>query len=69
MHIVDVLDGCGKAWSPLVGPFLSVLAQTGIETALHLCRGSASGTVDSFLSGGAFASQKALTIEEMWSRL
>ena len=47
----------------------SVLAQTGIETALHFCKGPVSGTVDSFPSGGgAFASQKALTIEQMWSK-
>ena len=62
-----VLDGRGQHY--MVGPFLSVLAQTGIDTALCLCRGSVSGTIDSFPSGGAFASQKVLTIEQMWSRL
>ena len=47
-----------RPWLALARPFLSFLAETGIEL-LCLCRGSISG---SFQSGKAFAGWTALTI-------
>ena len=56
------LAGCRMK---LAEPFLTLSAQMCIETTpLPLnCRGTISGTVGSFQSGGVFASWRALTIE------
>ena len=40
-------------WLALAGPFVTLLAQFGIETAPFLCMETISGIVGSFLSGGA----------------
>ena len=47
-----------KPWSALAGPFLSFLTQTDVEKAPQLCRGSTSGTVDSFQFGEVFTCQR-----------
>ena len=52
-----------RAWSALEGPFFCFLVQTSIENCLFTCRGSISGFVGSFQSGGVFSGQRALTIE------
>ena len=52
VHMAATLAGCGMT---LVEPFLTLLAQTGIETTPLPNKGTISGTVGSFQSGGAFA--------------
>ena len=48
-----------KPWLALAWPFLSLLTQMGVDKAPL---GSISATVDSFHSGEAFTSRRALTI-------
>ena len=63
--MVAALVGFRMAWLALPGPFLTLLAQMGIETSPLPLQGHHSGTVGSFQSGGAFTGRRALVIESL----
>ena len=52
----------GMAHASCLGCRKALVVQTSVETTPLLCRSSFSATVDSFQSGGTFASPRALTI-------